>query len=55
MPSSMLQALLNAFRIPDLRQKLLFTLGLLVAFRFIAHSVPRIETPSPWSLVRILS
>src|SRR6185436_802997 len=30
-------ALLNAFRIPDLRQKLLFTLGLLVAFRFIAH------------------
>jgi len=33
----MLQALLNAFRIPDLRQKLLFTLGLLVAFRFIAH------------------
>ncbi len=37
MPSSMLQALLNAFKIPDLRQKLLFTLGLLVAFRFIAH------------------
>lgn len=37
MQSSMLQALLNAFRIPDLRNKLLFTLGLLVAFRFIAH------------------
>jgi preprotein translocase subunit SecY len=37
MPSSTLQALLNAFRIPDLRQKLLFTLGLLVVFRFIAH------------------
>src|SRR3954447_25061347 len=37
MPSSMVQALLYAFRIPDLRQKLLFTLGLLVAFRFIAH------------------
>jgi preprotein translocase subunit SecY len=33
----MLQALLNAFRIPDLRRKLLFTLGLLVLFRFIAH------------------
>jgi preprotein translocase subunit SecY len=33
----MLQALLNAFKIPDLRNKLLFTLGLLVAFRFIAH------------------
>jgi len=37
MPSSTLQALLNAFRIPDLRQKLLFTLGLLVVIRFIAH------------------
>ena len=37
MSSSMLQALFNAFRIPDLRQKLLFTLGLLVVFRFIAH------------------
>ena len=37
MPSSMLQALFNAFRIPDLRSKLLFTLGMLVAFRFIAH------------------
>jgi len=33
----MLQALLNAFKIPDIRRKLLFTLGLLVAFRFIAH------------------
>jgi preprotein translocase subunit SecY len=37
MRSTMLEALLNAFRIPDLRQKLLFTLGLLVVFRFIAH------------------
>ncbi len=37
MPSSMLQALFNAFKIPDLRSKLLFTLGLLVAFRFVAH------------------
>jgi preprotein translocase subunit SecY len=35
--TSMLEALLNAFRLPDLRQKLLFTLGLLVVFRFIAH------------------
>ncbi|MCC6176731.1 MAG: preprotein translocase subunit SecY [Chloroflexi bacterium] len=34
---STLQALLNAFKIPDLRQKLLYTLGLLVLFRFIAH------------------
>jgi preprotein translocase subunit SecY len=33
----MLQALLNAFKIPDLRQKLIFTLAMLVAFRFVAH------------------
>lgn len=33
----MLQAALNAFRIPDLRRKLLFTLGLLVVFRIEAH------------------
>jgi preprotein translocase subunit SecY len=37
MSSSMLQALLNAFKIPDLRQKLIFTLAMLVIFRFIAH------------------
>ncbi|HVE52639.1 MAG TPA: preprotein translocase subunit SecY [Ramlibacter sp.] len=37
MPSNTIQALLNAFKIPDLRQKLLYTLGLLVVFRFIAH------------------
>jgi preprotein translocase subunit SecY len=37
MSSSMLQALLNAFKIPDLRQKLIFTLAMLVAFRFVAH------------------
>jgi hypothetical protein len=30
MPSNTIQALLNAFKIPDLRQKLLYTLGLLV-------------------------
>ncbi|MBA2448560.1 MAG: preprotein translocase subunit SecY [Chloroflexi bacterium] len=33
----MLQAFLNAFKIPDLRQKLIFTLVLLAIFRFIAH------------------
>ena len=32
----MLQAVLSAFRIPDLRQKIFFTLGMLVIFRFIA-------------------
>ncbi|HEV2128613.1 MAG TPA: preprotein translocase subunit SecY [Thermomicrobiales bacterium] len=35
----MLQAVINAFRIPDLRTKILFTLAMLVIFRFIA-SVP---------------
>jgi preprotein translocase subunit SecY len=33
----MLRAALNAFNVPDLRRKLLFTLGLLVAFRILAH------------------
>jgi preprotein translocase subunit SecY len=32
----MLQATLTAFRIPDLRQRILFTLGMLVIFRFLA-------------------
>src|ERR671916_2101872 len=35
----MLQAVLNAFKIPDLRVKILFTLAMLVIFRFIA-SIP---------------
>uniref|UniRef100_A0A831THF4 Protein translocase subunit SecY n=1 Tax=Thermorudis peleae TaxID=1382356 RepID=A0A831THF4_9BACT len=32
----MLQAVINAFKIPDLRQKMLFTLGILAIFRFVA-------------------
>lgn len=32
----MFQAVISAFRIPDLRQKIFFTLGMLVVFRFIA-------------------
>jgi preprotein translocase subunit SecY len=32
-----IQAAFNAFRVPDLRRKLLFTVGLLVAFRVAAH------------------
>jgi len=32
----MLEATFNAFRIPDLRRKILFTVGILVIFRFIA-------------------
>jgi preprotein translocase subunit SecY len=34
---SLLTALLNAFQIPDLRRKLLFTAALLVVFRFVSH------------------
>ena len=33
----MIQAAVNAFNVPDLRRKLLFTLGLLVVFRVAAH------------------
>jgi len=31
------QAMLDAFRLPDLRRRILFTLGMLVIFRFVAH------------------
>ncbi|MDD4875775.1 MAG: preprotein translocase subunit SecY [Dehalococcoidales bacterium] len=33
----LLQAMFDAFRLPDLRRRILFTLGMLVIFRFIAH------------------
>lgn len=33
----LLQAMIDAFHLPDLRRKILFTLGALVVFRFIAH------------------
>jgi preprotein translocase subunit SecY len=33
----LIQAMLDAFRLPDLRRRILFTLGLIVASRFIAH------------------
>jgi preprotein translocase subunit SecY len=40
----MLQALKNAFRLPDLRNKILFTLWLLVVYRFAAHiPVPGVD------------
>lgn len=40
----MLQALVSAWNLPDLRRKLLFTLGMLVIFRFIAHiPVPGVD------------
>jgi len=33
----MLEAVFNAFRIPDLRKKILFTLAMLLVFRLVAH------------------
>ncbi|OIP26307.1 MAG: preprotein translocase subunit SecY [Dehalococcoidia bacterium CG2_30_46_9] len=33
----LIQAMMDIFTLPDLRRRLLFTLGILVAFRFIAH------------------
>ncbi|MBN1366846.1 MAG: preprotein translocase subunit SecY [Dehalococcoidales bacterium] len=33
----LLQAMLDAFHLPDLRRRILFTIGILVVFRFIAH------------------
>lgn len=40
----MLDALRNAFKLPDLRRKILFTLGILVVFRLAAHvPVPGVD------------
>ncbi len=33
----LIQAVVDAVRLPDLRRRLLFTLGILVVFRFVAH------------------
>lgn len=41
----LLQAVIDAFRIPDLRRRILITLGILVAFRFVAHvPLPGVDT-----------
>jgi preprotein translocase subunit SecY len=41
----LIQAMIDAFRLPDLRKRILFTLGILVAFRFVAHvPVPGVNT-----------
>ena len=41
----MLDSVVNAFRIADLRAKLLFTFGMLVAFRFLSHvPVPGVDS-----------
>ncbi|MCK5577447.1 MAG: preprotein translocase subunit SecY, partial [Dehalococcoidales bacterium] len=33
----MLQAMIDAFSLPDLRRRILITIGILVIFRFVAH------------------
>ncbi len=33
----LLQAMIDAFSLPDLRRRILFTIGILVVFRFVAH------------------
>ena len=33
----LLQAMIDAFRLPDLRRRILITIGIVVIFRFIAH------------------
>jgi len=41
----LLQAMIDAFRLPDLRRRILFTLGILVIFRFVAHvPLPGVDT-----------
>ncbi len=40
----LLQAMIDAFRVPDLRGKILFTFAMLVIFRFVAHvPVPGVD------------
>jgi preprotein translocase subunit SecY len=42
------QALINAFRAPDIRRRILFVLGMLVVYRFLAVvPVPRVNH-APW-------
>ena len=41
----LLQSMIDAMRVPDLRAKILFTLAMLVVFRFVAHvPVPGVDT-----------
>ncbi len=47
----LIQAMLDAFSLPDLRWKLLFTLAMLVVFRFVAHvPVPGVDRQALSSL-----
>ncbi|GIS64700.1 MAG: hypothetical protein CM1200mP3_09480 [Chloroflexota bacterium] len=41
----LIQSMLDAMRVPDLRAKILFTFGMLLIFRFVAHvPVPGVDT-----------
>ena len=43
----MLQAVTNAFRLPDLRRRILFTIAILIIYRFLAHiPVPGVDLNS---------
>jgi preprotein translocase subunit SecY len=47
----LIQAMLDAFRLPDLRRRILFTMAMLVAFRFVAHvPLPGVQTEALKSL-----
>jgi preprotein translocase subunit SecY len=47
----LIQAMIDAFRLPDLRRRILLTFAMLVAFRFIAHiPLPNVDTASLKSL-----
>ena len=49
----MLDAVRNAFRLPDLRQKLLVTIGILLLYRFVAHiPLPGVDRTALESLFR---
>ncbi|MEA3253882.1 MAG: preprotein translocase subunit SecY, partial [Chloroflexota bacterium] len=41
----LIQAMIDMFSLPDLRHKLLFTMGILVVFRFMVHIPSPIVTP----------
>ena len=49
----MLESLLNAFRAPDIRRRILFVAGILIIFRFLSHvPVPGVNAASLQSLVQ---
>src|SRR5437763_17153532 len=51
-PKSMLQAAANAFRLPDVRRKLLFTFGILVVYR-MAAAIP-VHSFDPHAVAQLL-